>query len=504
MLKIMKNKRFTPNIENLNGAAVIDHEKLSLKWRRTKIIATLGPASGSPAVIKRLLAAGVDVVRLNMSHGSHDSHRTLLKRVRAAARRAGRHVAVVMDLCGPKIRVGRLAEGGIRLVAGDTVTVTSRNVVGAAGLIPSQYRQLHKDVKKGERVLLDDGNLELRVSSVQGTEVSCRVIHGGLLKEHKGMNLPDSALSTPAFTDKDKKDVQLAMELEVEYVALSFVRSAGDVTRLKRYMARHGDTIPVISKIERPEAVDNLDEILDVSDGVMVARGDLGIELPAERVPMIQRDIIKRARAAYVPVIVATQMLESMITSARPTRAEIGDVASAAHSSADAVMLSGETASGAYPVEAVETMDRVAREIEKHQWRDGHYGSQVFAERRRTGYSLREAVAHAALELARDMRMQAILVPTRSGTTARFLSAHRTTVPLVGICADARICRRLSLHWGVIPVFVKEPQLHDWHRLCRDIEPHCDLSRPGHRVLLVSGFSDDPAHNEPVLKTITV
>ncbi|NOX75117.1 MAG: pyruvate kinase [Gammaproteobacteria bacterium] len=482
----------------------IDHEALALKSRRTKIIATLGPASSSPAVINRLLEAGMDVVRLNMSHGTHDSHRILFKRVRAAARRAGRHIAVVMDLCGPKIRVGRFADGGIQLTTGDEVIVTSRNVLGAAGLIPSQYRQLHKDVKKGERILLDDGNLELHVLSVDGTEVSCRVIHGGLLKDHKGMNLPDSALSTPAFTNKDKKDVLLAMELEVEYVALSFVRNAGDVIRLNRYMARHGEPIPVISKIERPEAVENLDEILDVSDGVMVARGDLGIELPAERVPMIQRNIIKRARAAYVPVIVATQMLESMITHSRPTRAEVGDVASAAHSSTDAVMLSGETASGAYPVEAVETMDRVAREIEKHQWRDGQYGSQVFADRHRSGFSLREAVSHAALELARDMAMQAILVPTRSGTTARILSAHRTTAPLVGICANARICRRLSLHWGVIPVFVKEPQLHDWHSLCLNIKSQCDLSRPGHTVLLVSGFSDDPASNEPVLKTIKI
>jgi len=478
----------------------MNHEKLALQWRRTKIIATLGPASDSPAMINKLLEAGVNVVRLNMSHGDHDSHRLLFKRVRAAAKRQKQPVAILMDLCGPKIRVGKLLSGKIVLTDGQKITVTCRNVVGDDGLIPSQYRNLHKDVKKGERVLLDDGNLELLVLAVKGTEVSCQVVHGGELKDHKGINLPDTNVSTSAFTAKDKKDALLAMELGADFVALSFVRNAKDIIRLTRFMARNGTPIPVISKIERPEAVENIDEILIESYGIMVARGDLGVELPAEQVPMIQRDLIKRARRAYVPVIVATQMLESMITHSRPTRAEVGDVASAAHSSADAVMLSGETASGHYPVEAVQIMVKIVREIERHQWRDGRYGSQVFADRRKAGFSNREAVAHAALELARDLKLHAIIVPTLSGTTAHVLAAHRTTAPMMGVCSREEVCRRLSLHWGVIPVHLVTPDHQDWRDMCRRIESQCELTRPGHTVLVVSGFSDNPAMNEPVLK----
>lgn len=482
----------------------MNDETLALHWRRTKIIATLGPASDSPAMINKLLDAGVNVVRLNMSHGDHQGHRVLFKRVRAAAKRQKRNIAILMDLCGPKIRVGKFTNGQIGLSAGQQVTVTCRKVVGNDALIPSQYRQLHKDVKKGERVLLDDGNLELCVLSIENTEVRCRVVHGGVLKNCKGMNLPDSDLSTPAFTEKDKKDALLALELGADFVALSFVRNAGDITRLTRFMNKHGDAIPVISKIERPEAVANIDEILAVSYGIMVARGDLGIELPAEQVPMIQRDLIKRARRAYRPVIVATQMLESMVTHSRPTRAEVGDVASAAHSSADAVMLSAETASGAYPVEAVQTMVKVAREIERHQWRDGHYGSQVFADRRKAGFTIREAVAHAALELVRDLKLQAIIVPTHSGTTAHVLAAHRTTAPMVGVCNREIICRRLSLHWGVIPVYLEMPEHQDWRDSCHRIESQCELAKPGHTVLVVSGFNDDPALNEPVLKIMNL
>ena len=482
----------------------MNDETLALQWRRTKIIATLGPASDSPAMINKLLDAGVNVVRLNMSHGDHESHRALFKRVRAAAKRQKKNIAILMDLCGPKIRVGKFADGKITLSKDQLVTVTCRNVTGDDGLIPSQYRRLHKDVKKGERVLLDDGNLELCVLSIKDTEVKCRVVHGGVLKDKKGMNLPDSNLSTTAFTEKDKTDALLAMELGADFVALSFVRNAGDITRLTRFMNKRGEAIPVISKVERPEAVENIDEILAESYGIMVARGDLGIELPAEQVPMIQRDLIKRARRAYVPVIVATQMLESMVTHSRPTRAEVGDVASAAHSSADAVMLSAETASGAYPVEAVETMVKVVREIERHQWRDGYYGSQVFSDRRNADFSIREAVAHAALELVRDLNLEAIIVPTRSGITAHVLAAHRTTAPMVGICSLQTVSRRLSLHWGVIPVYLETPKHQDWRDICRRIEEQCELAKPGHTVLIVSGFHDDPALNEPVLKMMSL
>lgn len=482
----------------------IDQQKIALKWRRTKIVATLGPASNSAAAIDRLLKAGVNVVRLNMSHGDHDGHRELFARVRRVAEKLGHHVAILMDLCGPKIRVGRFRDGVIQLHAGDRVTVTSRNVVGEAGLIPSQYRKLHKDVKKGERILLDDGNLELLVLSVKATEVACRVVHGGALKDHKGMNLPDSAVSTPAFTEKDKVDALLALELRADFVALSFVRCAGDVARLQRFMKRNGSEIPVISKIERPEAVANIDEILDQSYGIMVARGDLGIELPAEKVPLIQRELINKARRAHVPVIVATQMLESMISHSRPTRAEVGDVANAAETGTDAVMLSAETASGQYPLEAVQTMDCVLRETESHQWQEGRFGSVVFGNRRRSDFSTREAISHAAQALSSDLQLQAMIIPTSSGTTARILAAHRASAPMVGVCGQPSTCRRLSLHWGIVPVHRERPTIEDWRKLCADIDPYCGLTRPGHTVLVVSGFHDDAKLNEPVLKLLSL
>jgi pyruvate kinase len=485
-----------------------DLEKVALSWRRTKIVATLGPASNEHKQVRALLKAGVNVVRLNMSHGDHEGHRALFALVREVAQELNQQVAILMDLCGPKIRVGRLQGGEMWLEEKAEVTVTSRVVSGekdgGKGLIPSQYKNIHKDVKKGHRILLDDGNLELQVLSVKDKDIRCRVIHGGLLKDHKGINLPDSTLSTPSLTEKDKKDVLLAMELEADFVALSFVRSAGDIQRLTRYMQRRGEPIPVISKIERPEAVVEIEPILTHSYGIMVARGDLGIELPAERVPIIQRDLINRARRAHVPVIVATQMLESMVENSRPTRAEVGDVANAAQTGADAVMLSAETATGKYPLLAVQTMDRVLREMERHHWQEGQFGDPVFAERRRTEYSIREAMAHGALELARDLKLQSVIIPTHSGTTARIVAAHRPTAPMVGVCFIASNCRRLSLHWGVVPVYQESSTVQDWRTVCRNIDPYCGLAKPGYTVLIVSGFHDDSKQNEPVLKVMQV
>ncbi len=484
------------------GADAQSTDHVALRWRRTKIIATLGPASAKPEVLAQLVAADVDVFRLNMSHGDHASHRAHVQAIRAAAAQAGKHIAILMDLCGPKIRVGRFEGGGIDLKRGATVTLTTANLTGQDGLIPSQYKTLAKDVSKGERILLDDGKLELCVLSTTDSEVRCRVVHGGRLSDNKGMNLPDSKLSTPALTDKDKRDARLAMELQVDFLALSFVRAAADVLQLQRFLARHKADIPIISKIERPEAVAAIDEILGVTYGIMIARGDLGIELPAERVPLIQQDLIERARSHAVPVIVATQMLESMITAARPTRAEVGDVAGAALSSADAVMLSAETASGHYPVEAVQTMDRILREIERHQWHSGGFVTDDVVVGDRYLYRDREAVAHAAVNLARDLKLAALVIPTMSGTTARIMAAHRATAPLIGVCALQHICRRLALHWGVIPVQVDEPETHDWRVLCTSVAPCVGVVGRGHQVLVLAGFSDVPGQDEPVLKML--
>ncbi|MDQ7076041.1 MAG: pyruvate kinase [Gammaproteobacteria bacterium] len=473
-----------------------------LHWRRTKIIATLGPASNSEQSVTELLALGVNVVRLNMSHGDHDQHRVLFKRVRQVAARLMQPVAILMDLCGPKIRVGTFSEGSIELHEGESVRITTRKVCGESGLIPASYAKLHQEVAVGERILLDDGKLELHVERIEAQDIFCRVIYGGVLKDRKGMNLPDSELSVPAFTRKDRLDAALAAELGADYVALSFVRECSDVVHLKNHLKRLKADIPVIAKIEKPEAVENILAILQHSDGIMIARGDLGIELPAERIPLIQQELIYQARSHYKPVIVATQMLESMITSARATRAEVSDVASAAMSSADAVMLSGETAMGKYPLQAVQTMDRVLRETERHQWQSRQFGPGLNNVSDEQHFPLRTAVAHAVVSLAEDLKLQGLVIPTQSGTTARVLAAERPTAPLMGVCSSAIQQRRLSLLWGVVPMLASDAQCEDWSQLRELIANTYLLEGDGNTVLFVAGFSDDPQLNQPVMKVV--
>lgn len=476
--------------------------KISLRWRRTKIIATIGPATDSIKGINELIKSGVNVFRLNMSHGDHDYHKAVFKRIRSCAKRADSSVAILMDLCGPKIRVGKFEKESVTLKKNAKVIISCGNGVGHDGLIISQYKQLYRDVKKGERVLLDDGNMECRVESVDGKSVHCKVIYGGVLKNNKGMNLPESTVSTSSFTAKDKKDVCLAMALDADYVALSFVRTAKDIQGLKKYMLRVNKELPIVAKIEKPEAVANIDEIIDAAYGIMVARGDLGIELPAEEVPLIQKQIINKARAKHRPVIVATQMMESMISNSRPTRAEVGDVANAAMYSADAVMLSAETAAGKYPVKTVKMMDKILREIERYQWGEGRFGDDIISDRKTA--SSRRAIAHAANTLSKELKLQGILVPTSSGNTAAVLSACRPSAPLLGISANEVTCRKLAIHWGIIPFLTKEEKVRDWKVLSQEISQQCKLTKTGNRVLLVSGFNENEALNEPVLKIIKV
>ena len=475
-----------------------------LHWRRTKIIATLGPASKSENIIAQLIDAGANIFRLNMSHGTHDEHRDLATKIRKIAKRKKAHIGILMDLCGPKIRVGVFEEGYIEIKAGQDVVVSCSKSVGKSGLIPSQYKTLYKDVKKSDRILLDDGKLELKVLSVKGKEVLCKVVYGGTLSNKKGLNLPDSKISTSSFTAKDKKDTGLAIELEADFLALSFVRDEKCIKTLKRFIASKGHEIPVIAKIEKPEAVECIEKILQEADSIMVARGDLGIEMPAQQVPLIQKDLINKARFHGKPVIVATQMLESMITSSKPTRAEVGDVANAALASADAIMLSAETASGEYPVLAVEMMDKICREIEGHQWKHGKFGEDDFDECDDLVELDRKAVSGAVKSLAQELQLQGILIPTRSGTTAKILSADRPVSPLIGISSSEIICRRLSLSWGVVPIHIEEKYTHDWQALCDKVVTMCQLTKTGNRILLVSGFSDKSELNEPVLKLMHV
>jgi pyruvate kinase len=473
----------------------------SLRWRRTKIIATIGPGTDSTQRINAMISAGVNVFRLNMSHGDYQYHSKVHQRIRRCAEKRQAMIATMLDLCGPKIRTGKFEGGSIWLNKNDKVVISCTNGKGRDGLIISQYRNLYKDVKPGERILFDDGNMECRVINVDGSRVNCKVIYGGELKDHKGINLPDSDISTSSFTARDKRDVKLAMELKADYVALSFVRQAKDIQTLQRFMKRVGDEIPVIAKIEKPEAVNNIDEILEYAYGIMIARGDLGIELPAEKVPLIQKRLINLARGKHRPVIVATQMMESMIHSSRPTRAEVGDVANAAMLSADAVMLSAETAIGRYPVKAVQIMDRILREIEFDQWHHQSFGDSL----KPAGTpSSRYAIAHAANTLALDLNLQGILVPTTSGHTAAVLSSSRPSSPLIGISTQDETCRRLALHWGIIPHCMDSEKTRNWKVLSNEMCRQYRLTATGNRVLLVSGFKDNERLNEPVMKIINV
>ncbi len=467
--------------------------------KRTKIIATLGPATDSPTRIKSLMNRGVDVFRVNFSHGDHQTHRQTIQKVREAADALSLYTAVLADLCGPKIRTGIFEGGQIQLENGQEVIVTTRDVMGKADMIPSQYKKLHLDMKAGERILLDDGKIELLVEHIEGRELRCRVTYGGLLKDKKGMNLPDTAVSSSSLTEKDKQDLQLAIECHVDFIALSFVRSAEDIIELKDYMARFGVDIPVIAKIERPEAVTNIEAILQQAYGIMIARGDLGIEVAAEKLPLLQNKLIDLARLQHRPVIVATQMMESMIENARPTRAEIGDVANAAMHSADAVMLSGETSVGKYPLQAVDYMYRTLRETEQSSLELLKRG-----DRKKGKPGLREAMSHAALSLAVDLPLKALVVPTRSATTARIVSSYRPAANILGVSHNEDSCRKMALHWGVTPLHLNPLDFRDWRGLTSRIAQNHGILKEKDQVLVVSGFEEKEEDSEPVLKLLTL
>lgn len=483
-----------------NLIADVSPEKRRL--RRTKIVATLGPATSTLKSIRELITAGVDVFRLNMSHGEEPEIRKLADHIRRASKLEKKTVAILIDLCGPKIRIGRFKDGSIALKSGEQVTITTRQILGEEGLISSQYRKLHKDVTPGERILLDDGNLELRVKDVDKTEIHCTIIYGGILKDKKGINLPDTRISAPSLTAKDKKDVNLAIELDADFLALSFVRNAADVKKLLQYQKRQNFAIPVIAKIEKPEALEEIDEILANSYGIMVARGDLGIEIEAQKVPLIQEELIKRARKCNKPVIVATQMMESMIHNPRASRAEVADVANATRASTDAVMLSGETAIGAYPVQTVREMDCILREIEAYAHMQGRFIEQANEHQEQHALGTREAISSAAVSLTKDLKLQAIIVPTHTGTTVQIIAAHRPLAPIMGVCGDPNLARRFCLHWGITPLFVDIELIHNWHHLLAHLSHgHCVKSR-GAPVLMVAGFNDDPKLNEPSMKIL--
>jgi pyruvate kinase len=414
--------------------------------RRTKIVATLGPATSTPERIGALLHAGVDVVRLNFSHGTHAEHAAVFQTVREQAARLGRAVAIMQDLQGPKIRVGALAGGGpLWLTDGQEVAISAEpDVVGHDGLISTTYAHLPYDVRPGDRILLDDGLLELRALGSDPPVVRALVVHGGPLGEHKGINLPGVAVSAPALTNKDAEDLAFGLALGVDYVALSFVRRPEDVARARELMhAAHHPPVPIIVKLEKPEAIRELDAIVRAADGLMVARGDLAVEMSAEEVPPLQKRIIHKANAAGKPVITATQMLQSMTTSPQPTRAEASDVANAVLDGSDAVMLSGETAVGQYPIETVQAMARICVAAEAMR-----PNPKAFPPTHRSRAS---ALVRAACALADDVEARAIGVFTRSGQSAYLVAQGRPAAPIYAFTADEAVRRRLALYWGVEP-----------------------------------------------------
>ena len=455
--------------------------------RRAKIVATLGPASSDPETIQRLLAAGVDVARLNFSHGRLEDHADVLDRLRAASRRLVKAVAVLQDLQGPKIRTGALKAGkvGVLLEAGqETVITTEGDFPGDEKLVSTTYRHLAEDVRPGDRLLVDDGLLELRVLATDGVRARCEVVEGGVLKEHKGINLPGVALRAEVMSEKDRRDLAFGLAHGVDYVALSFVRTPEDVGLCRAEMERVGRVVPIIAKIEKPEAIESLDGIIAAADGIMVARGDLGVEIQPERVPSIQKVILRKSNAAGKPVIVATQMLESMIEHPRPTRAEASDVANAIWDGADAVMLSGESASGRYPLLAVQMMDRIVREAEHHLQLGKIPAPDVWS----GPAPFNAVVAGAAVRAAHEAQAVAIVCFTLAGTTARLLAHHRPTVPVIAFSPDQSIRRRSALYWGVVPK-VMEP-IRNADLMCEMVSDRLltdELAKAGDRVVVVFG-----------------
>ncbi len=403
---------------------------------------TLGPATASKERIRELVDAGMDVARLNLSHGAYADHEEIYLRVRQAADETGHGVAVFVDLQGPKIRLGNFKEGSTRIVTGQSFVITTREVDGDNEIASTTYAGLPGDVGPGDQVLIDDGKVRLRVTEVDGDDVHTVVVTGGRISDHKGINLPGVPVSVPAMSEKDIEDLRWGLHLTVDFIALSFVRSAQDVEDVRKVMREEGVMLPVIAKIEKPQAIDNLDEVINAFDGFMVARGDLGVECPLEDVPFLQKRVVEKARRNAKPVIVATQMLESMISNPAPTRAEASDVANAVLDGADAVMLSGETSVGEYPIEAVRTMARIIESTEDHELH--HMAAIDWQPRTRGG-----VIAKAAAEVADRVGAKYLVAFTQSGDSARRLARYRGHIPVLAFTPDARVRSQLALTWGV-------------------------------------------------------
>ncbi|TWT08421.1 pyruvate kinase [Planococcus sp. CPCC 101016] len=419
--------------------------------RKTKIVCTIGPASESPELLESLIEAGMNVARLNFSHGDHEEHALRIKRIREAAEKAGKIVGILLDTKGPEIRTHRMENDSIELVTGQKIEISMSEVLGTAERFSITYEQLIEDVDTGSIILLDDGLIELRVESLDKENglIHTIVENAGTLKTKKGVNVPGVSVQLPGITEKDAQDILFGIEQNVDFVAASFVRRSSDVMEIRGLLEKNGGShIQIIPKIENQEGVDNIDEIILVSDGLMVARGDLGVEIPAEEVPLVQKSLIEKCNSAGKPVITATQMLDSMQRNPRPTRAEASDVANAIFDGTDAIMLSGETAAGLYPIESVETMHRIAEKTESAL----NYKQIVSTRRKEKESNMTEAIGQAVAYTALNLKVQAIIAPTESGTTAKMISKYRPGAPIIAVTSSDRPARKLSLVWGVQPI----------------------------------------------------
>ncbi|KAB8140501.1 pyruvate kinase [Chloroflexia bacterium SDU3-3] len=460
--------------------------------RRTKIVATIGPSSSTPATIEQLIEAGVDVVRLNFSHGSHETHAEWIRLLREAAKRADKPLAILQDLQGPKIRTGPLVNHKpVILIPGNTFVITTVPVDGTSERVSTTYQALPHDVKPNDRVLLSDGLIELRVLHSDEVEVATEVIFGGELREHQGINLPGVNISAPALTEKDLEDLAFGLEHGVDYVALSFVRRARDVIQTKERMAALGYNVPLVSKIEKPEALDDLAAILDASDAIMVARGDLGVEIPTEQVPLVQKHLIEAANAVGKPVIIATQMLDSMIRNPRPTRAETSDVANAIIDGTDAVMLSGETANGSFPLESVRMMARIADVTESGERRGDILPVHIDA--RKTSFieprrDIADAISAASVAIIHTLKIKAIVAFTMSGNTARAVAQLRPEVPIFAFTPNEKVYHQLNLVWGIEPILCEfTSRLDDLQAMLERIVVSRGMAKVGDRLVMTGG-----------------
>lgn len=454
-----------------------------MKIRKTKIVCTIGPSSESRETIEEMIKAGMDIARLNFSHGTYEEHFRKIAKIREISDRLGKHITILQDLSGPKIRIGVVRESGIELKKGEIFILTNREKIGDEKGVSVNYPALPKDVKPGDRILLSDGTIELKVLETDESDIKCIVMMGGFLTSHKGINVPERAILASSFTEKDAKDLLFGIKSGIDMVSLSYVKRASDVQKVREFLKDKNINIPIIAKIERKEALENIDEILSISDGIMVARGDLGVETPLEKVPNVQKMLIKKANALGKPVITATQMLRSMVDHIQPTRAEVTDVVNAIYDGTDAIMLSEETASGKFPVEAVKMMDKIALACEEEFPHEKFLSREVSDKT-----NLPQAISHVASILAKEVGASAIVTPTESGSTSRWVSRLRPKQPILALSRHPSTVRALNLCWGVLSVLVENwKDTDDMLEKARRLPKEIGLASKGDRIVIIAG-----------------